>query len=347
MPKKWALVLGVLALGIALTSCAQVGYLWQAARGQVSLLVGAKPIEQVIADPTTKPEVKRKLELAQQVRTFAYTELGCPDHGAYRQYVDLGRPYVVWNVFSAPELSTTLRTKCFPITGCVGYQGFFAEADAKAEGERRRATGDDVQVAGITAYSTLGYLKDPILSSMFSNSDSWLIHTIIHELSHPTLYVAGDTVFSESYAVTLENEGVRRWLDKYGTPELREADKLERERGQLWQALTLQAKDQLNAVYASPLSDSEKRAQKEQILDELQARATALRREWFGPSVAPATRQNNASLGAAGAYADLLPDFEALMVRVGRSIPRFIEEATKCSKLAQAARAACLRGENN
>lgn len=346
MKRRWVL-LGLAALGLALTSCAQVSYLWQAARGQVSLLLNAKPVEAVLADPATKPEVRHKLELAQQVRTFAYTELSFPDHGSYRQYVDLGRPYVVWNVFSAPELSTTLRTKCFPIAGCVGYQGFFAEATARAEGERRRAQGDDVQVAGITAYSTLGYLKDPILSSMLGNSDSWLIHTIIHELSHPTLYVAGDTVFSESYATALENEGVRRWLEKYGTPELREADRLERERGRQWQALALPAKDKLNKVYASTLSDPEKRAQKEQILDDLQDRATALRREWFGKDAPPAPRQNNASLGATGAYADLLPAFEALMERVDHDIPRFIAEATRCSRAPQGARAGCLRGEES
>lgn len=338
--KPWLwLSLASLAL---LPSCSSVRYLWQAAEGQMQLLTEAKPIDQVIADPATTPEVRRKLQLVQQVRAFGVQEMGFPDHGSYQKYVDLGRPYVVWNVFSAPEFSTTLRTQCFPVAGCVGYQGFFAEADARAEAERRRALGDDVQVAGITAYSTLGYLRDPVLSNMFGHDDVWLIRTILHEMAHPTLYVPDDTDFNESYATALENEATRRWMKRQGTPELASDHATDRARTEQWVKLTLEAREQLNQLYAQPLPDAEKRARKAAIFDDLQAKATALRREWFGPEAAPAARQSNASLGSAAAYADLVPTFEALLSRLGGNIPAFIRAASECAKQPKPQRPGCL-----
>lgn len=355
------LVLLGLAGGVLLVSC-QAGlkgagegpvqsaaYLWQAAVGQFRLMRDARPVGQVLADPTTPPEVRRKLALAEQVRQFALTELGLPDHGAYTKYTDLRRPYVVWNVFSAPELSTRLRTKCYPVTGCVSYQGFFSEAAAGQEADRRRQAGEDVLMGGITAYSTLGYLPDPLLSSMFQNSEAWLVRTVIHELSHPALYVAGDTAFNESFATAIENEGMRRWLAGHAPPELAarlaQQDAAERERNGQWQALLLEARQELDRLYAQAMPDSEKRQHKAAILDDLQARATALRREWFGPQASPAARQNNASLGAVAAYADLVPEFEQLLARVNGDIPAFIVEAKKCAAQPKERRAACLRDE--
>lgn len=344
MRKRWLLLL--LPPLLLLAGCSKIKYLWQAADGQLSLLRDARPLPEVLANPATPDEVRRKLELVQQVRTFAVQELGLPDHGAYHKYTDLRRPYVVWNVFSAPELSIALRIACFPVAGCVSYQGYFHEVDAVREGEKRKQAGDDVLVGGVKAYSTLGYFKDPLLSSMLTYSDTTLIRTIIHEMTHPSLYVKDDTVFNESYAVTVENEGMRRWLAKYGTPELAEQDKTEQQRHKEWETLLLSAREKLTALYAQPLPDEEKRRQKTAILDELQAALTEKQTAWRGyTSGAAAPRQNNASLGAVAAYANLVPDFQKLLARVGGDIPRFIQAATACSKLPKAARAGCLRGE--
>lgn len=344
MRRRTALLIALAGVAL-LSSCDTARYLWQAAEGQLSLLRSAKPIADVLANSQTPAETHRKLELARRVRDFALTELGLPDHGSFRSFVDLKRPHVVWNVFSAPELSLDLRTKCFPVVGCVTYQGFFREVDARAEEQKRRASGDDVMVGGVSAYSTLGYLKDPILSSMFTSSDAWLVRTIIHELSHPALYVAGDTMFSESYATTIENEGMKRWLARYGTPELAAQDAQERGRNEQWQALSLNARGQLAQLYARNIPDAEKRQEKTKILDDLQTRATALRREWFGPDASPAPRQNNASLGAVATYADLVPAFEGLLARVNGDIPTFIREARECAAKPKEARAACLQGK--
>ncbi|WP_266126311.1 aminopeptidase, partial [Acinetobacter bereziniae] len=92
----------------------------------------------------------------------ASERLGLPDNRSYRLYADIGRPYVVWNVFATPELSLQPVTHCFPIAGCVAYRGYYSEAAARAEAARQRALGDDVYVGGVQAYSTLGWFDDPI-----------------------------------------------------------------------------------------------------------------------------------------------------------------------------------------
>ncbi|GGL12105.1 hypothetical protein GCM10010844_33480 [Deinococcus radiotolerans] len=346
-------VAALVAGGALLSGCADVRYLSQAAGGQLDLLRRARPVAEVLADPGTPAGVRRRLQLASDVRAFAVAPeaaggLGLPDHGSFLKYVDVGRPYVVWNVFSAPEFSVTLDTSCFPVAGCVGYRGYFTESAAQAYAQQRRAAGRDVNVDGVSAYSTLGYLKDPVLSTMLSYPDATLIRTIIHELSHPSLYVPGDTVFNESYATAVEEEGMRRWLDQHGTPELREQDQLAQARQADFEALLLGTRARLEALYAqSGLTEAARRERKAEVLTDMDARYAALKATWGGYAGYDAffaRSVNNATLGAVAAYATLVPDFQALLAHVNGHLPTFIEAARVCSRRPQAERAACLRG---
>ncbi|MDV6375940.1 aminopeptidase [Deinococcus arenicola] len=347
-PAKVALIVGgAVALVAALSACSDVRYLAQAAGGQLDLLRRARPIEGVLADPATDAEVRRKLELVGRVRAFAIGELGLPDHGSFLKYVDVGRSAVVWNVFSAPPDSISLRTSCFPIAGCVTYRGYFHEADARAYANTRRAAGDDVSVGGVSAYSTLGYLKDPILSTMLSSGDATLIRTVIHELSHPALYVKDDTIFNESFAVSVENEGMRRWLKKYGTPELAEADRLAQERAAGFEKLLLQTRGELEALYAQKLAPTEIQTRKAAVIGTLNDRYAALKVGWGGYAGYDgwfARGANNASLGAVAAYSSLVPDFQGLLERNGGDIPRFIGAAAECAGRPAGERQSCLKG---
>ncbi|THF86809.1 aminopeptidase [Deinococcus sp. KSM4-11] len=350
--RTWAALAGVATLTVILSGCSEIRYLSQAAGGQLDLLRRARPVADVLADPTTPAGVHRKLQLAADVRAFAVAPtsaggLGLPDHGSFLKYVDVGRPYVVWNVFSAPEFSVQLDTSCFPIAGCVGYRGYFMEAAAQAYAQERRAAGRDVDVGGVSAYSTLGYLKDPLLSTMLLYPDATLIRTVIHELSHPSLYVKDDTVFNESYATTIEAEGTRRWLAAHGTPELREADRLAQERSAGFEALLLTARHDLEALYAQTLPEAEVRTRKAAILSGLNDHYATLKAQWGGYDGYDAffaRGVNNATLGAVAAYATLVPAFQALLARVGGDISNFIAAATLCSRRPAGERAACLRG---
>ena len=132
-----------------------------------------RPVAEVLGDPGTPARTSRKLEGAQEALRFAHLELSLPDNGSYRQYAELDRPYVVWNVFAAPEFSLELRTWCFPVAGCVAYRGYFREQ--RAPGTTPTASpprGDDVYVGGAAAYSTLGFFRDPLLSSVVRLPDA-------------------------------------------------------------------------------------------------------------------------------------------------------------------------------
>ncbi len=195
----------------ALAGCSTVEFYWQGVVGQADLLARAKPIAEVI-ETTPDAALKARLERVQSIRAFASRELGLPDNRSYTTYADLGRPFVVWNVFAAPELSLSPRQWCFPVAGCVAYRGYFAESDARAEAARLVAAGDDVHVSGVPAYSTLGYFDDPVLSTFVRYREVELARLIFHELAHQVVYVKDDTAFNESFAATVEEEGVVRWL---------------------------------------------------------------------------------------------------------------------------------------
>ena len=113
----------------------------------------------------------------------------------------------VWNVVATPEFSIAPLRWCFPVAGCVSYRGYFKEREARDFAAGLAARGDDVFVAGVTAYSTLGHFFDPVVSSMLRYDDLDLVSTIFHELAHQLLYVPGDSDFSEAFATTVAEGG--------------------------------------------------------------------------------------------------------------------------------------------
>src|SRR5262249_7250898 len=155
-------------------------YLAQAANGQMHVLQARRPIDKVVADPSTSPELRARLLDVRAARDFAVSELHLPDNRSYRTYADIKRPFVVWNVVAAPELSVEPKHWCFPIAGCVAYRGYFKEKKARAFAADLARRGNDVTVGGVPAYSTLGKFADPILSSMMRYVDTELAGIIFH-----------------------------------------------------------------------------------------------------------------------------------------------------------------------
>jgi predicted aminopeptidase len=326
-------MMAALAATVGLVSgCSDVEYYWQGIAGQTDLLARAKPIAEVIAT-TSDAALKGRLQRAQEIRAFASRELGLPDNRSYTSYADLGRPYAVWNVFASPELSLTPRQWCFPVAGCVNYRGYFAEADARAEAARLAATGDDVHVSGIPAYSTLGYFDDPVLSTFVRYREVDLARLIFHELAHQVVYVKDDTSFNESFAVAVEEAGVARWLaheaQVRGEAE-REALGAELQRGRELRAefrkMIGTTRERLTALYASNASDEEKRAGKAAAFAALRATYEAQKAatgggvsfdRWFGGGA------NNAGIAAMALYADRVPQFAALLAAENGDLQRF------------------------
>ncbi|MBN9115884.1 MAG: aminopeptidase [Pandoraea sp.] len=201
----WAVLFG-------LAGCGQVGYYAQSINGHFTVLHEAQPVSDLLADPSVAPHLRTRLIEAEQIRSYAVSALGEPDNGSYRSYADLKRPFVVYNVFAAPALSLKLRESCLLVVGCVEYRGYYSRESAEAYAAELHRDGWETFVAGIPAYSTLGYFDDPLLNTFIYLPRAEVARMIFHELAHQILFVRGDTAFNESFAVTVETVGVRRWL---------------------------------------------------------------------------------------------------------------------------------------
>jgi predicted aminopeptidase len=213
---------------------------------------------------------------------------------------------VVWNVFAAPVFSVEPKAECFPFTGCVSYRGFYSEAEARRHADKLRADGYDVHVGGVPAYSTLGWFDDPLLSTFIRYPDAQLARLVFHELSHQLVYAKGDTTFNESFAVTVEQEGVRRWLAAEGrTGELAEFRATQERRREFAQRVK-QTRERLAVVYGSNLSN-------EAMLEQKRGEWQRLRQSYPGIPAEP----NNAFLASIAAYTELVPAFEQLLAESG------------------------------
>ena len=321
-------IAGLLAVGtvaLCLTGCANLGYYWQSVSGHAKLMNAARPVNDWLADSQTPDKLKARLALSQRIRSFAVTDLALPDNASYHRYADLHRSVVVWNVVAAPEFSLTLKTWCFPVTGCVGYRGYFDEAAARREAGRLKAQGLEVSVYGVPAYSTLGWMNwaggDPLLNTFINYPEGELARIIFHELAHQVLYVKGDTVFNESFATAVERLGSARWLAEHGSPAAKDEYARFEARRRQFRALTLATRRQLAAIYETNRAAAPDRhaqiAMKNRAMQEFRAQYAQLRVLWGGyaaydPWVAAAS---NASFGAQAAYDELVPGFEALFER--------------------------------
>jgi predicted aminopeptidase len=233
-------------LCIVLDACSTIGYYTHVAHGEISLLAHREPVAKIVADERRDATLRKRLAETQDARRFASAALGVPDNGSYTTYVDLGRPYVTWNVFATPALSVDPLTHCFAFAGCVAYVGYFDKARATDAAARLAAAGNDTAIEGAAAYSTLGWFADPILSSMLRWDDDELDGTIFHELAHQLIYVADDTAFNESFATFVQQQGLREWRVAQNRPP---PDPAEGARDDAFTALILDLRERLRTLY--------------------------------------------------------------------------------------------------
>jgi predicted aminopeptidase len=328
---------------LLLNGCASVGYYGQLASGQLRLLQAREPIDRVIADPTRDPTLRAHLSQALEARAFASAHLHLPENKSYRLYADIGRPFVVWNVFATPEFSLAPQNHCFPIAGCVAYRGYYSQDAARGEAALQRLQGMDVSIGGVEAYSTLGWFNDPILSSMLHWGDERLATLIFHELAHQRFYVKDDTAFNESFATFVEQEGTRQWRAHRGlAPD--NGDPL-RQRDQFIQQI-LDTRQRLETLYAQPLSAEQMRQRKAEEFERLRNDYERVRDgQWAGDKRYDAwiyAPLNNARLLPFGLYDQWVPAFAALFKREGGDWLAFYGAVEKLGQLTADERKAAL-----
>lgn len=335
----------IAALALLVASCGHLRYYGQAVGGGLGLLLDREPIEKVLAREDLTEQDRERLELALEIRRFASERLELPENKSYRSYVEIDRPYVVWNVVAAPALSTEPRTWCFPIAGCVSYRGYFSHRRAQRFAQRLEQRGMDVSIGGVTAYSTLGWFADPVLSTFLHEPERRLAALLFHELAHQVAYAPGDTTFNESFATVVETEGLRLYLAERGQSSELEVFLDEQRQERVFVDLVLSYRDRLAAVYQdTALSDATKLDKKGDLIADLEKTYMALPQHPY--STFFERDINNADLASMGAYYQLTEPIQNLLESEGGDLGAFYDRVRELAELGYAERREALEPES-
>jgi len=348
--RKKLLLISLTMIVAAVSGCRTIGFYAQAIKGQYQIFAHQKVIDKLIADPQTPEPLRKQLQLVEQLRVFAKDELKLPVDGHYRKYVDVHRPYVVWNVQAAPQFSLQPRTWWYPLVGSLEYRGYFSESGAHKYAARYGKKGDDVYVDGVEAYSTLGWFKDPILNTFIDRDEPELAEVIFHELGHQRVFARGDTDFNEAYATTVGQEGARRWLRASGKTNLMEKYEVALQRNDEFVHLIMTTREQLQKVYGDtldkdgkvkaaktpPLPPAQLKEAKERVFADLHRNYANLKVNWGGYAGYDdwfAHEMNNAQLNTIANYYDFLPAFQRVLELNGGDMEKFYVEVERLSKM--------------
>ncbi len=307
----WLLVAGLCSI-----SCTTTKFLTQAALGQLELATQGEPLEKAIDDPKTDDRTRMLLQEILRIKSYG-KRFGLDMHENYEQFVQLDRRFVVWFVNASEPLAFEPKTFWFPVVGSFPGLSWFDEKDANAFADDLREEGWDVNVRGVTAFSTGGWFDDPVVSSMFAEHPAalgFLVNTLIHESVHATVLVPDQQYFNESLASFVARELTPPYLlEFYGLDALETQEYLAAfERGNVNLELMSEANLALTELYMSELPDAEKLRRKRAILTELAEKV---------PFESP---PNNATLIGVQLYNEGKVEMEELS-RVCGSWPRFLK----------------------
>ncbi|MCF6178842.1 MAG: aminopeptidase [Geopsychrobacter sp.] len=319
---------------LLLSACTDGGYYLQAARGQYEILKKRQPIVDLLQDKTLDKKRQTELTRILQIRDFASAQLGLPDNASYRSFVELDRPYPLWNLVAAPTLSLQPKIWCFPIAGCVSYRGYFSEKGAQSLAQKLQTQGYDTLVTGVPAYSTLSWFDDPVLSSFSHWPAPSVARLIIHELAHQQLYLSGDSAFNEAFATSVEIAGTKNWLNQYGSEQERQQFTTQLKRESTFVDWTNRLHQQLTNLYASSVSTQQKLLQKAAIFKSARDQYLQLKQHWGGYKGYDkwVKTLNNARLVSLQTYRRLLPSFNQLLAINNNDFPQYY---LACKRLAE------------
>ncbi len=319
-----------------LCSCSSISYYGQSISGQLQVLRAQRDFSEVFADSSIPEHVKTRLRSIAEIRNFASESLLLPDNDSYRKYADIGRRYIVWNVFAAPRLSLMPHQSCFFVVGCLSYRGYFHRNDAVEYMQQLEARGFDVYLGGVSAYSTLGWFDDPILNGMLERSNSEMARLIFHELAHQRLYLRDDTEFNEAFAEAVARIGVAAWLDSRANDDRRAEFTAMLKREKQFHQLVLTYREKLESVYNSDQKDSLKLEEKRLTFIAMQAEYEQLKSNWGGEGDYDNWMKevNNARIAAVSTYQSLVPEFLQVYRLLGEDLARFythVESLSGCT----------------
>ena len=279
--KKIALGSGVLLLLLLVWQHELVWYGISQAQGQLRIVWNARPIEEVMSDPTVADSLKQKIALVQRVREFAIDSLGVNNSDSYHTLYDQQGKPVLWVVTACESFSLEDKKWSFPIVGTFSYKGFFEYDQAVALRHELSGQGYDTGIRTVNAWSTLGFLDDPILSGLLFRTEGEVANTIIHELTHATIFVKNDLKFNENLASFVGDKGAEAYLAyAYGlsSEPYQAYDNYRTDRQKYFEHM-LRGTQQLDSLYKglAAVADSTTKAnQKKQLITQILQKADTL-----------------------------------------------------------------------
>jgi predicted aminopeptidase len=324
---KWLLV--ALGIALAIVVATPLGrYLLRAAYEEAKILSRRVPIERVIADSATSPDLRQRLQLVLAARQYAVDTLGLSAGESFTTFARLDRDTLVLLLSAAYRDRLEAYRWWFPIVGRLPYKGYFKPEAALAARDDFRARGFDTYVRPASAFSTLGWFNDPLLSTTVRGDTTWLVNTVIHELSHNTLFVSGNAEFSESFASFIGARGAEAFFRSRHAPLAADAviDDWANDQvlGRFWEH-TAKA---IDSAYSAWPNDSAARVA---ARDSVYRRARTILVDSVGPLLRGVNLQalgriqlDNASLLARRVYAQRLDLFDSVWVRNDRDVRRSI-----------------------
>jgi predicted aminopeptidase len=326
-------VLLAVALGITPTGC----YISRAAYEEARILSRRQPITRLVADTSTNPALRAKLRLVQEARRFAIDSLALTARKSFTAYSRLDRDTLVLVVSAAYRDRLEQKTWWFPVVGSFPYKGFFDFPGALRTAESLRNDGFDVTVGPSSAFSTLGWFNDPLVSTTVRADSVTLVNTIMHELLHNTFFATGQVSFNESFATFVGGRGAEQFFRARGDSVLRQRAEDEWHDDLMLGAFWERTSNEIEQVFAS-LPDSA-RAERIAARDRVYARARTRLVDSIGPQLrtypsgwVQRVKLDNAVLLSRRVYAERLDRFDSVYVAEGRDLKRAIQRIIAAHK---------------
>jgi predicted aminopeptidase len=328
MKKISASFLLLLSVSFCLPGCGKLLYLSKLGWHQSYITFHSVPIEEVLKDETLSDEAREKIRFIQEVKRFGEEKLGLSKTGSYSKYFEAKGPLL--HVITASQKDRLqLYHWDFPIAGRVTYKSFFTKEDVQKEKQFLEGKGYDTFVQKAGAYSTLGWLKDPIFSSMLQSDEATLANLILHEMTHGTIYFKGQTDLNEQVATFVGNRAAIDFLiNKYGEESREVLEAIQSQEDDLLFSRWIdQACRQLSSFYAREISRDEKLRGREELFQRLKEDFKVKRASFKTDSYQSFEKGdlNNAVLLAHHRYFHRLENLQALYEHWGKDLRKFIQ----------------------
>lgn len=344
--------LGALAFVVLFVISPMGCYISRAAFEEAKILARRQPIDRLVADSTTPPDERAKLQLVQAARAFARDSLGLAPKQSFTRYTRLDRDTLVLVVSASYPDRLARRTWWFPIVGRFPYKGYFDFDDAHRSADALRAEGFDVSLGASSAFSTLGWFNDPLVSTTLRLDSVSLVNTVIHEIAHTTFFAKGQVVFNESFASFVGGRGAIAFFrsrgDSVSASQAEREWEDERVLGAFWASLYATL-DSAFAAHPDSLDPDNARSNRLAARESIYAAArtrlvdsVAPRLHQYGPRWAEQVRLDNAVLMARRVYATGLDEFEAVYQQEGRSVTDAVARLIELAKASPADPAAAV-----